>query len=212
MEILYRDSRLLVCIKPAGVLSTDEPGGLPSLLRQELGEPQADLRTVHRLDRVAGGLMVLARDAEAASALSAQLRDGRFEKEYLAIVHGYTEDSGSMQDLLLRDKARKMTFVVPEPAKGVQEARLEYETLERTDDRSLVRIRLLTGRTHQIRCQFASRGLPLIGERKYSTLQDPCGLALWSWRLGFVHPEDGRRLTFCAPPPEEAPWTSMKIL
>ena len=128
MEIVYQDDSLLVCLKPAGALSTDEPGGVPELLRRELGDPTAELRTVHRLDRVAGGLMVLARDAEAASALSAQLRDGRFEKEYLAIVHGRTEDSGSMQDLLLRDKARKMTFVVPEPAKGVQEARLEFET------------------------------------------------------------------------------------
>lgn len=212
MEIIYQDGDLIVCLKPAGILSTDEPGGLPSLLRQELGDPKADVRTVHRLDRVVGGLMVLARNAAAASALSAQVRDGSFEKEYLAVVHGLTEDSGSMRDLLLRDKARRMTFVAQEPGKGVQEALLDYKTLVRAEDMSLVRIRLHTGRTHQIRCQFAHRGLPLVGERKYSMRNDLCGLALWSWQLRFDHPVDGRRMAFCAPPPEEPPWTSVKKL
>ena len=209
MEILYQDQDLIVCIKPAGVLSTDEPGGLPALLRQTLGDPTADIRTVHRLDRVVGGLMVLARNAPAASALSEQIRSGTFEKEYLAIVHGWTEDRGSMRDLLYRDKARKMTFVAESPGKGVQEALLDYETLERAGDLSLVRIRLHTGRTHQIRCQFAHRGLPLVGERKYDTRGDTCGLALWSWRLGFTHPASGEQMRFSRLPPEAPPWTDI---
>ena len=108
MEIVYLDGALIVCIKPAGVLSTDEPGGLPGLLRQELGDESADVRTVHRLDRAVSGLMVLARTADAASALSREIREGGFEKEYLAIVHGETPESGELHDLLLRDRARKM--------------------------------------------------------------------------------------------------------
>ena len=125
MEIVYRDREILVCIKPAGVLSTDEPGGLPELLRRELGEEKADLRTVHRLDRVVSGLMVLARNASAASELSRQIREGEFEKEYLAVVHGRTEDAARLRDWMLRDKGRKMSFVVPEPGKNVQEAILD---------------------------------------------------------------------------------------
>ena len=119
MEILYRDDAILVVRKPAGVLSTDEPGGVPELARQELGDERAEVRTVHRLDRVVGGLMVLGRSAGAASELSRQVREGSFHKEYLAVVHGETPASGSLRDMLWRDKARKMTFVVPEPGKDV---------------------------------------------------------------------------------------------
>jgi 23S rRNA pseudouridine1911/1915/1917 synthase len=207
MEILYRDDAILVVRKSAGVLSTDEPGGVPELARRELGDERAELRTVHRLDRVVGGLMVLARSAGAASELSRQIREGSFGKEYLAVVHGETPASGSLRDLLWRDKARKMTFVVPEPGKDVQEALLDYETLGRAGELSLVRIRLHTGRTHQIRCQFAHRGWPLAGERKYDTREDPWPLALWSYRLRFRHPETGGELDFTLPPPGEEPWT-----
>lgn len=206
MEILYRDADLLVCLKPARVLSTDEPGGLPELLRAELGDERAELRTVHRLDRVVGGLMVLARSAESASELSRQIREGEFHKEYLAVVNGETEPQGELRDLLRRDRARKMTFVAAEPGKGVQDAALRYVTLERSGERSLVRIELETGRTHQIRVQFASRGLPLMGERKYGTRQDACELALWSHRLRFTHPTSGGALDFRALPPAGYPW------
>ena len=211
MEIVYRDREILVCIKPAGVLSTDEPGGLPELLRRELGEEKADLRTVHRLDRVVSGLMVLARNASAASELSRQIREGEFEKEYLAVVHGRTEDAARLRDWMLRDKGRKMSFVVPEPGKNVQEAILDYETLARSPELSLVRVKLLTGRTHQIRCQFASRGLPLAGERKYSTREDPWPLALWSARLRFRHPGSGEELDFRRLPPDSAPWNEFDL-
>ena len=120
MRILYQDTDILVCIKPPRVLSTDEPGGLPELLRQELNMPQADIRTVHRLDRVVSGLMVLARNPKAASELSRQVREDVFRKEYLAVVHGCPEESaGTLTDWLLRDKARKMTFVVKDAGKGI---------------------------------------------------------------------------------------------
>lgn len=118
IQIIYKDDAVIVCIKPAGVISTDEPGGVPELLRAKLGDANAEIRTVHRLDRVVSGLMVLARSAAAASELSRQIRDGEFGKEYTAVVHGKTDDRGTMTDLLMRDKARKMTFVVNERAKG----------------------------------------------------------------------------------------------
>ena len=207
MEILYKDRDILVCVKPPRVLSTDEPGGLPELLRQELGDPKADVRTVHRLDRVVSGLMVLARNPAAASELSRQIREGAFQKEYLAVVHGGpSAPEGTFRDLLGRDKARKMTFVAPEPGKGIQEAVLDYKVLAAEADRAKVLVRLHTGRTHQIRVQFASRGMPLYGERKYSERNDPCEIALWSYRLGFAHPATGEPMEFTKEPPESDPW------
>ncbi len=208
MEIIYMDQDILVCVKPARVLSTDEPGGLPELLRQELGDPRADLRTVHRLDRVVSGLMVLARNAGAASELSRQIRSSEFQKEYMAVIHGTPEnDAGSLRDLLGRDKARRMTFVAREPGKGIQEAVLDYRVTASQDGLSRVRIRLHTGRTHQIRVQFASRGMPLVGERKYDTREDPCEIALWSCFLGFFHPVTGEKLEFFLEAPQAYPWT-----
>lgn len=207
MDILYQDADIVVCIKPPRVLSTDEPGGLPELIRRELGDEAADVRTVHRLDRVVSGLMVLARNASAASELSCQIRENRFQKEYLAVVHGSPPQSeGTFRDLLGRDKARKMTFVAPAPGKGIQEAVLHYRTLSHHEGMSKVRIRLETGRTHQIRVQFASRGMALVGERKYDTRPDTCQIALWSCFLGFKHPSTGEKLEFYRDPPGDFPW------
>ena len=210
LEILYSDRDILVCIKPARVLSTDEPGGLPSLVRTALGNEKADVRTVHRLDRVVSGVMVLACNAKAASELSRQIREDTFEKEYLAVVHGRPEkDSGTLTDLLYRDKARRMTMVASEPAKGVQEAILDYTVMNYTEDMSRVKVLLRTGRTHQIRVQFSSRNLPLVGERKYCTLEDPCEIALWSHRIAFIHPYTGECMTFSKAPPLTYPWTEV---
>ncbi|MBR5021703.1 MAG: RluA family pseudouridine synthase [Oscillospiraceae bacterium] len=206
MELIYQDKDIVVCVKPARVLSTDEPGGMPELVRQALGIK--DVRTVHRLDRVVSGLMVMALSAKAASELSRQIREDQFEKEYLAVVHGTPEqDEGRLQDLLLRDKARKMTLVTQEPGKGVQPASLRYRVLNRANGMSRVRVALETGRTHQIRVQFASRGMPLVGERKYSTLADDCEIALWSYRLAFTHPNTGKPMEFTLEPPQVYPWT-----
>ena len=208
MEILYQNANILVCIKPARVLSTDEPGGLPELVREALGDPKADVRTVHRLDRVVSGVMVLARSANAASELSRQIREDQFRKEYLAVVHGRPENpEGTLHDLLARDKARRMTFVAEAPGKGVQEAALSYRVLEYANGISLVRVRLHTGRTHQIRVQFSSRGMPLVGERKYAVWNDPCELALWSAKIGFYHPGTGEWVEFSKEPPAVFPWT-----
>jgi len=210
MELVYLDKDIIVCVKPPRVLSTDEPGGLPDLIRAHLKETEGDVRTVHRLDRVVSGLMVLARNATAASDLSRQIRENQFEKEYLAVVHGTPEpEEGRMTDLLARDKARKMTFVADAPGKGVQEAILDYRVLRSLEGLSRVRIRLLTGRTHQIRVQFSTRGMPLVGERKYAVLEDDCQIALWSYRLAFRHPVTGKAMEFTLEPPPDYPWSKV---
>lgn len=209
MDILHVDDDIVVCIKPPRVLSTDEPGGLPELLRNALGDTQADIRTVHRLDRVVSGVMVLARSKAAASELSRQIRDDEFSKEYLAVVHGYpTEHNGEFRDLLGRDKARKMTYVAHVPDKGIQEAVLRYSVLEANEAMSKIWIRLLTGRPHQIRVQFSSRNMPLFGERKYAVLDDPCEIALWSHSVGFKHPRSGEWVAFSKEPPAVFPWNA----
>lgn len=210
MEILYQDSQILVCIKPPRVLSTDEPGGLPELVREALGDPSADVRTVHRLDRVVSGLMVLAQSASAASELSRQIREGEFQKEYLAVLHGYPEPpQGTLRDLLLRCKQERKTYVVDHMEKGVQEAILNYRVLNQADGLTRVSIQLVTGRTHQIRAQFSSRNLPLVGDRKYSLLEDDCEIALWSHQIGFFHPDSGQWMTFTQEPPAVYPWTAV---
>lgn len=205
MDIIHHDRDILVCIKPAGVRSTDEPGGLPELLRNYLGDANANLRTVHRLDQTVSGLMVLATRAKAASELSRQIREGDFQKEYLAVVHGTLPEKGTFKDLLLRNKEERRTCVVTEPGKDVQEAVLDYVRLAEKDVLSLVKITLKTGRTHQIRCQFSSRGFPLVGDKKYG-LGEVCNIALWSYRLAFSHPYSGERMEFIHQPPAVAPW------
>ena len=210
MELVYLDDDIIVCVKPAGALSTDEPGGVPELARQALGDDQAQVRTVHRLDRVVSGLMVLARNAEAAAELSRQIRDREFEKEYLAVVHGCPEEeTGVLRDLLLRDKRECKTYVVDQMAKGVQEAVLDYRVTGSNGTFSRVAIHLHTGRTHQIRCQFSSRGLPLVGDRKYSLHDDGCDIALWSHRIAFRHPATGAPMDFRLDPPEKFPWNTL---
>ena len=207
MDILYLDKEVIVCIKPPRVLSTDEPGGLPDLVREALGNAHADVRTVHRLDRVVSGLMVLARSSAAASELSRQIREGIFLKEYLAVVHGEpAEKQGTFHDFLRRCKEERKTYVVPEQAKGVQEAVLDYQVLSSAEQLSKILIRLKTGRTHQIRAQFSSRKMPLVGDRKYSLLEDPCEIALWSHRLSVFPPGTGERMEFLREPPAVYPW------
>jgi len=209
MELIYCDKDIVVCVKPPRVLSTDEPGGVPELVRQALGAPDADVRTVHRLDRVVSGLMVLARSAAAAAELSRQIREQTFCKEYLAVVHGRPEqESGTYRDLLQRNKQERKTYVVTKLEKGVQEAILTYQIQATTAELTRVRIQLQTGRTHQIRAQFSGRGMPLVGDRKYSLLEDECEIALWSCRLAFSHPTTGKPMVFELEPPEVYPWTA----
>ncbi len=212
VKILYQDKRILVAVKPPGVLSVDEPGGMPDLLRQALGDPNACVRTVHRLDQAAGGVMLFARSRMAASILSAQLREHKLRKQYLAAIHGRPEAAtGTLRDLLLRDTYSGTTRVVAEPGKDVQLAQLRYTVLSTVAGQSLVCITLDTGRTHQIRVQFSSRGLPLIGDRRYGR-DDACPLGLWSRQLGFYHPETGQPMTFSQDPPDAPPWNRFSLV
>ena len=208
MEILYSDDRVVVCVKPQGILSTDEPGGLPELIRKALGDEQVVVKTVHRLDRAVGGLMVLARTARAASDISKQIETGLFEKEYTAVAYGFPPAQGLLEDYLKRDPARKMTYVVPKEEKDARIARLNYQVLDTNSQFSKVWVKLETGRTHQIRVQFSSRGWPLVGDRKYADRQDECNIALWSTRLVFYHPRTGKKMEFRLEPPDQDPWNS----
>ena len=208
MNIIYYDNSIIVCIKPAGVISTDEEGGMPQLLREALDDKNADIRAVHRLDQVVSGLMVYAQSNAAASELSRQIRCGEFHKSYLAVVHGVPEErKGRFEDILLRSKEKRKTFVINKLARGAQNAILDYELLGSNGERSLVAIELITGRTHQIRAQFSHRRLPLLGDRKYGASEDNCRIALWSYSLSFLNPETGKRMSFRVKPPREYPWS-----
>jgi len=210
MDILYRDNSIVVCIKPAGVLSTDEEGGMPSLLRAELGTDC--VRSVHRLDRVVSGVMVYALTPASASELSRQIREDGFSKEYLAVIKGCPEEKeGVFKDLLFKDSRKNKSFVVTRERKGVKEASLEYRVLDSHDDTSLVLVKLHTGRTHQIRVQFASRKMPLLGDGKYGSRDNKCETALWSCRLTFNHPMTGENVCCTSLPPRVYPWNNFAV-
>ena len=198
IEIQYQDGALLVCVKPAGVPSEGtEEGALPVLLSRQTGGPAFP---VHRLDQAASGLMVLARSREAAAALSAAVAEGRMEKEYFALLSGAPEPpEGRLEDLLFKDSRRGKVFPVKSLRRGVRPAALTYRVLQRQGETALVQVALETGRTHQIRVQFASRGMPLLGDGKYGS-RIKGGLMLWSCRLVFPHPAGGRRMAFYRAP------------
>ena len=205
--VLYTDKDIAVCVKPSGMLSQmDEKGekGLKELLEEELSRP---VYLIHRLDRPVSGLMVFALEQKAAAKLSAEIADHtRFVKEYMTCVSGRpSEDSGVLTDYLFRDRFSGKTFAVDTPRKGAKDAKLEYWRLDtvnhgESSELSLIRVRLYTGRTHQIRVQFASRGNPVAGDGKYGSRIKAEGIALHSYKLGFNHPKSGKFLEFTASP------------
>ena len=160
MDILYSDKDIAVCVKPVGLDAEQE---VPAALKEALG---GEIFPIHRLDKNVGGVMVYARTKQAAAALSRAVQEGTMVKEYVAMVHGNPPESGDWTDLLFKDSSKNKVFVVKKERKGVKKARLEFQTLSAGED-SLVRIRLHTGRSHQIRVQFSSRGFPLVGDHKY---------------------------------------------
>ena len=189
--VLFEDAALVVCVTPRGVLSAADASGKRSMA--DLLAPRT-VYPVHRLDRETLGLMVFAKTREAAAALTAAMGTDGFCKEYFALCETPpTPPQGEMNDLLYHDRVKNKTYVVRRKRNGVRPARLSY----RVSDGGLVLVRLHTGRTHQIRVQFASRGFPLRGDRKYGAKTDgPVGL--WAFRLTFPHP-DGRKMTFTLP-------------
>lgn len=178
MTILYSDRHIAVCVKPVGLDSEHE---VPQALKSALG---GELFPIHRLDKNVGGVMVYARTKQAAAALSKAVQEGSMVKEYVAMVHGTPEADGDWTDLLWKDSAKNKVFVVKRERRGVKKARLEFSRLSSTDP-CLVRIRLHTGRSHQIRVQFSSRGFPLVGDHKYGAKDKETAPMLFSCRITF---------------------------
>ncbi|MDY3782411.1 MAG: RluA family pseudouridine synthase [Candidatus Faecousia sp.] len=192
MDILYQTKDVVVCIKPVGV---DSEKGMPGLLAEALG---GSFYPVHRLDQGVGGLMVFARSPKAAAELSALIAQGQLSKEYLALVHGCPEDTeGRMEDLLWKDSRKNKVYVVSRQRAGVKKAALRYRVL-RKGEKSLVWVYLETGRSHQIRVQFASRGFPLVGDHKYGSRARENNIHLFS--AGLTFPWKGEILHFEAKP------------
>ncbi len=211
LTVLYEDEWLVAAVKPIGVLSEDSPSGasMPELLRERyrsLGQSDY-IATVHRLDKVVGGVMIFSRSREITGRLTASIRDRQILKEYLAVLRGHPEKpEDTLTDLLFRDAAHNKSYVVQRMRKGVREASLDYRELGRTEDLSLVQVRLHTGRTHQIRVQFASRQLPLLGDIRYGSKDPRCSAALWSWHMSFLHPVKRKPVEAACLPPDQYPW------
>lgn len=191
MTILYQDRDLAVCVKPVGMDSEHE------LSAQLTGQLGGSMYPIHRLDQNVGGVMVFARTKPAAAALSKAVQDGAMVKEYLALVHGTPPETGDWTDFLFKDSRKNKVFVVKKERKGVKAARLEFTRCS-AGETSLVRIRLHTGRSHQIRVQFSSRGFPLVGDHKYGSRDDRTNPMLFSCRITF--PWKGKALSFEAFP------------
>lgn len=213
--VLYEDNHLLVVVKPAGLLSQGDASGRPNMLdlardyiRIKYRKPgRAWLGLVHRLDRLVGGVMVFARTSKAASRLSAQIREHRFRKTYIAVIQGKIEpDIGESTMYLAR--AERLTEVAGKSAPGAKKAVLAYKTVESGLRRSLLEIDLKTGRKHQIRAQLTALGHPILGDALYGSdvfsVND--SIALYSSQLEIRHPISGDGLIFEAAPPEDWPW------
>ena len=182
IEILEQTPQLVLCVKPVGVRAQGEAeADLPALLKRQLG---CEIYPVHRLDQAVGGVMVFAKTAPAAAKLSQAIAGGTLQKEYLAVLERSPERAeGELSDLLFHDRTKNKTYVVSRQRKSVKEAKLAYRVLDVQNGLCLVRIRLYTGRTHQIRVQFASRGMPLVGDGKYGSRKNAASPALWSYAL-----------------------------
>ena len=191
MEILHAEHDLVVCVKPVGLDSESE---VPKALQAALG---GEIFPLHRLDKNVGGVMVYARTKSAAAALSAAIQSGKMVKEYVAKVHGTPPQSGILTDFLFKDSRKNKVFVVKKARAGVKEAKLQYRLLEPGTE-SLVHVRLFTGRSHQIRVQFSSRGFPLVGDHKYGSRSKETAPMLFSCRIRFPYKE--RTYCFTAMP------------
>lgn len=209
VQILFENEYLAVAVKPCGVLSEDtgDDSSMPGILREALG---CDVFPIHRLDRAVGGTMLFAKNRKGAAYLSDLVSRGLVKKEYLAVVDGAPDETGEMTDLLFKDSSKNKSFVVKRMRRGVKSATLRFERMAKTENVSLVKVELVTGRSHQIRVQFASRGMPLLGDGKYGSRDGKCQIALWCFRLTFPG-RDGETLVFSSLPEEHYPWDLFRI-
>ena len=210
--IIYEDKEIVVCIKPRGILSQEASIGEESMI-SKLKENRDYIAPVHRLDRAVCGIMVYAKTPKAAANLSKQIQERTMIKEYEAVIHGVpAEEQGIMEDILFKDSAKNKSFVVKSMRKGAKKASLEYRILGTRiigeETISMVHGRLHPGRPHQIRVQFASRKMPLMGDGKYGGRDHVKNIALCSTDLYFEHPTTGEPLHFSHKPNmEEEPWS-----
>ena len=213
--VFYEDNHLLVVYKPAGLIMQRDHKNKANLLdltkiwiKHRYGKPgNVFVGMVHRLDGPVAGVVVLARTSKAASRLSAQIREGGFEKRYLAVVQGHpSSDQAYLKNDLIRDGRKSR--IVTGPAKGSQTASLQYRKLASSEHTSLLDIHLETGRRHQIRVQLAHLGCPVLGDVNYGAATSmPHGrIALLARYLAFDHPTQKQRMTFRTPAPEGWPW------
>ena len=209
LQILYSDQDLLLCRKPAGIPSQPDPSNQSDLLTT-LSASYKTVRLIHRLDTPTGGIMVFGLSPKAVAKLCTLVQDHeQFQKEYLAILSKPpAEDQGKLRDFLYHDKRSNKSFVTDKGRKGSKEAVLDYRVLAKAEDgHTLVLVHLHTGRTHQIRVQFASRGLPLTGDGKYGSREKCPYIGLWAYRLTFPHPISEKNISASAVPDEtRIPW------
>lgn len=197
MEIIFEDKDIVVAIKPPEILSQGDEKGRANAVDILKDMTGSEIFPVHRLDKGVGGVMVFAKNSKSAAELSRQVSDRTMEKTYLALLHGeITEEKGRLEDLLFFDRGKNKSFVVKRERRGVKKALLDYECIEKGDGRSLVKVKLITGRTHQIRVQFSSRGYPLFGDRRYGAKDEEKNIALLSKGISFLHPKTGERMSF----------------
>ncbi len=210
IQILYDDRDLILCRKPAGIPSQPDPSGQPDLLTA-LSAPYKTVSLIHRLDTPTGGVMVFGLSPKATAKLCILVQDHeQFQKEYLAVLSKPpAEDCGELHDFLYHDKRTNKSFVTDGGRKGSKKAILDYRVIAKAaDGHTLVLVRLHTGRTHQIRVQFASRGLPLVGDGKYGSREKCPYIGLWAYRLTFPHPVSGDTVSASAKPDASSiPWS-----
>ena len=221
LNIIYEDNHIIVVQKIPNVPSQGDKTNdedmlsiIKKYIKEKYNKPgEVYLGLVHRLDRPVGGVMVFAKTSKAASRLSEQVRIKEFQKEYLVVVDGKFEDKQAvLEDYLLKDERNNISKVVKEGTRNSKYAKLEYEELKYRDDNdlSLLKIKLYTGRHHQIRVQLSSRGHSIYGDQKYGTRGKGKQIALWAYLLSFNHPTTKERLTFTCLPEINGTWSILK--
>lgn len=218
ISIIYEDEHLLLINKPAGLLSQEDHTGdadVLTLCKQYLSRSQSSatfIGLIHRLDRPVSGLMLLAKNRNAAENLSKQIRDRTIQKTYWAVTTGSPPPNGVLAHRLYKDRETNIVEVVTGNQQKGKRAELSFAKLEKSDDLHLLSVHLQTGRPHQIRVQLAHEGYPIWGDYKYGQNQpDGRTMALRAVEIVFRHPQTSQHVHFELAPPSKYPWTQFSI-